>query len=68
MLPLSPAGCARPRWEKQLPEVCGYLGWCTWDAFYCDVCSQGITAGLASFKRAGVMPRWLIIDDGWQVG
>lgn len=25
-------------------------------------------AGLAAFKQAGVQPRWLIIDDGWQVG
>jgi hypothetical protein len=43
------------------------LGWCTWDAFYHDVSAQGIAAGLQSFNDAGVKPRWIIIDDGWQV-
>jgi hypothetical protein len=64
---LPPAGGAKPRWEKQLPEVARYLGWCTWDAFYHDVSAQGIAAGLQSFNQAGVQPRWIIIDDGWQV-
>ena len=62
------AGGSKPRWVKQLPEVAHYLGWCTWDAFYHDVSAQGIAAGLNSFKQAGVLPRWIIIDDGWQVG
>jgi raffinose synthase len=62
------AGGAKPRWQKQLPEVASYLGWCTWDAFYHDVSVQGIMSGLESFKCAGVQPRWIIIDDGWQVG
>jgi raffinose synthase len=48
--------------------VASYLGWCTWDAFYHDVSAQGIMSGLDSFRRAGVQPRWIIIDDGWQVG
>lgn len=61
------AGGAKPRWEKQLPEIANYLGWCTWDAFYHDVSAQGIANGLQSFKQAGVQPRWIIIDDGWQV-
>lgn len=60
-------GGSRPRWEKQLPEISRYLGWCTWDAFYDSVSAQGIAAGLQSFRQAGVQPRWVIIDDGWQV-
>lgn len=60
-------GGSRPRWEKQLPEIGRYLGWCTWDAFYHSVSAQGIAAGLQSFRQAGVQPRWIIIDDGWQV-
>lgn len=60
-------GGSRPRWEKQLPEIGRYLGWCTWDAFYNSVSAQGIAAGLQSFRQAGVQPRWIIIDDGWQV-
>lgn len=63
----APAGGAKPRWEKQVPEVARCLGWCTWDAFYTDVSAQGIFGGLQSFKQAGVQPRWIIIDDGWQV-
>lgn len=58
---------AKPRWEKQLPDVARRLGWCTWDAFYTDVSAQGIIGGLESFKQAGLQPRWIIIDDGWQV-
>jgi hypothetical protein len=59
-------GSARPRWDKELPDTTRYLGWCTWDAFYTEVSGKGIAAGLQSFQEAGVQPRWLIIDDGWQ--
>jgi hypothetical protein len=31
------------------------------------VSAQGIIGGLESFKQAGLQPRWIIIDDGWQV-
>lgn len=62
------AGGAKPLWEKQLPAIASDLGWCTWDAFYHDVSAQGIAAGLQSLSQDGVQPRWIIIDDGWQVG
>jgi hypothetical protein len=61
------AGGAKPRWQKQVPEVARYLGWCTWDAFYHDVSALGIIQGLQSFKAAGTPPAWIIVDDGWQV-
>jgi len=51
-----------------MPEIASYLGWCTWDAFYDTVSALGIVLGLQTFKRAGVQPRWIVIDDGWQVG
>jgi hypothetical protein len=61
------AGTARPRWDKVLPASASWLGWCTWDAFYTAVSAQGIARGLQSFRASGLAPKWLIIDDGWQV-
>eukprot|EP00878_Enallax_costatus_P037111 GHUV01041902.1.p1 GENE.GHUV01041902.1~~GHUV01041902.1.p1 ORF type:complete len:116 (-),score=1.40 GHUV01041902.1:323-670(-) len=61
------SGGAAPRWQKSIPDICNYLGWCTWDAFYHDVSARGVVGGLRSFESVGVTPRWIIIDDGWQV-
>ncbi|MEW5305191.1 MAG: hypothetical protein WDW36_007751 [Sanguina aurantia] len=61
------SGGARPRMEKQLPETLDLFGWCTWDAFYREVSALGISQGLTSFAEGGVSPRYLILDDGWQV-
>lgn len=52
--------------EKSLPGLVDKFGWCTWDAFYLTVEPAGIWHGLKDFKDAGVSPRFLIIDDGWQ--
>ncbi|CAM8976776.1 unnamed protein product [Rhodiola kirilowii] len=52
--------------EKALPNLADKFGWCTWDAFYLTVEPAGIWQGLKDFKDAGVSPRFLIIDDGWQ--
>ncbi len=59
-------GQGRLRVDKQLPEFVDQLGWCTWDAFYREVSPEKIELGLESFRRGGVSPRWLIVDDGWQ--
>jgi raffinose synthase len=56
----------RLREDKPLPDFIDLFGWCTWDAFYKDVSADKVLAGLASFVRAGVSPRLLILDDGWQ--
>lgn len=56
----------RLRVDKPLPDVIDLFGWCTWDAFYKDVSADGVLAGLAAFAQAGVRPRWVIVDDGWQ--
>lgn len=61
------SGGAKPRWEKETPDITNWFGWCTWDAFYHDVSAQGIQHGLKAFAAGGVQPRFLIIDDGWQV-
>ena len=52
--------------QKQLPASVGQFGWCTWDAFYSQVTPAAVVSGLRSLQEAGVPPRVLILDDGWQ--
>ncbi|XP_021749756.1 probable galactinol--sucrose galactosyltransferase 2 [Chenopodium quinoa] len=52
--------------NKKMPAHLDWFGWCTWDAFYQDVNPEGIRAGLESFSVGGCVPKFLIIDDGWQ--
>jgi raffinose synthase len=49
-----------------LPHYLTGLGWCTWDAFYQDVSHDKVREGLESFKAGGIVPFYLILDDGWQ--
>jgi raffinose synthase len=51
--------------EVPRPKTADWLGWCTWDAFYQEVDQARVVSGLESFRRAGVQPRWMILDDGW---
>lgn len=52
--------------EKTIPEFVDYLGWCTWNAFYKEVSGPKVLNGLRSFAKGGLMPGFVIIDDGWQ--
>ncbi|XP_071691877.1 probable galactinol--sucrose galactosyltransferase 2 [Rutidosis leptorrhynchoides] len=54
------------REKKKLPGLLDWFGWCTWDAFYTDVTAEGVEEGLKSLSEGGTLPRFLIIDDGWQ--
>jgi hypothetical protein len=54
--------------QKNLPNTASLFGWCTWDAFYHAVSGTGIEAGLTCLSHGGTPARFLIIDDGWQVG
>ena len=54
------------RKEKRLPEMFDYFGWCTWDSFYEKVSHLDIKKGLESFLKGGFVPRFLLLDDGWQ--
>ncbi len=54
------------RRDKPVPAFVDTLGWCTWDAFYRDVSADGVISGLERLTEAGVKPRFLILDDGWQ--
>ncbi|KAL2945023.1 putative galactinol--sucrose galactosyltransferase 1 [Bienertia sinuspersici] len=56
--------CHRQR--KKIPDMLNWFGWCTWDAFYTNVTSQGVKEGLQSFNKGGISPKFVIIDDGWQ--
>lgn len=56
----------RTRTQKSTPEWVDWFGWCTWDAFYYDVNTQGVLDGLEKAKAGGISPRFMILDDGWQ--
>eukprot|EP00980_Cylindrotheca_fusiformis_P014543 scaffold3914_cov121-Cylindrotheca_fusiformis.AAC.12 len=59
-------GTFRTRNQKIIPKIVDDFGWCTWDAFYSEVTPAGILKGVSDLKEAGVAPRNLILDDGWQ--
>ncbi|KAH7545458.1 hypothetical protein FEM48_Zijuj01G0096000 [Ziziphus jujuba var. spinosa] len=54
------------RERKKMPDMVNWFGWCTWDAFYTDVTSEGVKQGLESLEKGGIPPKFVIIDDGWQ--
>ncbi|KAM6579173.1 hypothetical protein CsatA_002947 [Cannabis sativa] len=56
--------CHRER--KKMPDMLNWFGWCTWDAFYTDVTSEGLKQGLESLEKGGSPAKFVIIDDGWQ--
>lgn len=49
-----------------MPVMVDRFGWCTWDTFYLTVDPAGIWQGVSELAGAGLAPRSLIIDDGWQ--
>lgn len=60
-------GTFQPRRTKAAPTSMDYFGWCTWNAFYSGVTPAAILEGVATLRSsAGVQPRTVIIDDGWQ--
>jgi raffinose synthase len=48
------------------PAFIDSFGWCTWDSFYTGVDHEKVMEGLQSLQKAGVSPKWLVLDDGWQ--
>lgn len=53
------------REQKPLDPMYQGLGWCTWDAFYREVCEASIFQKLDEFKKKGIPIKWVVIDDGW---
>ncbi|KAK3261991.1 hypothetical protein CYMTET_29136 [Cymbomonas tetramitiformis] len=60
------SGTAQPLSTKQLPPSIDVFGWCTWDAFYSAVSAADVVQGVKALHEAGVPPKFVIIDDGWQ--
>lgn len=58
-------GLGKLRKDKPLPKFVDQFGWCTWDAFYTEVTHEKVIAGLEEFRKGGVQPRSIILDDGW---
>ena len=54
------------RADKPSPPFEDFFGWCTWNAFYHSVSEKKVLEGLESFRRNGVKPGFVIVDDGWQ--
>lgn len=55
----------RLREEKALAPMYQGLGWCTWDAFYREVCEESIFQKLEEFRQKSIPVKWVVIDDGW---
>lgn len=53
------------REERPYPEQLQGFGWCTWNAFYHEVTAEKIIQKMEEFKEKNVIPRWVLIDDGW---
>lgn len=56
---------ARPRSEKTAPNFASLFGWCTFNAFYCDVNAEKLQKGVHTFQKKGIQPGFVLIDDGW---
>ena len=53
------------RKDRRVPEMAGYLGWCSWDAFYTEVSEEKIREKAAEIRDKKVPFGWMLIDDGW---
>lgn len=60
------SGTAKPVNEKVVPKSIDVFGWCSWDAFYSSVSTEGIYSAVLSLQRGNTPPGFVIIDDGWQ--
>ena len=55
----------RLRSQKKMPAFVDHLGWCSWDAFYSKVDERKFLSAMSSFQKGGVVPGFVILDDGW---
>jgi len=55
----------RLRSQKKMPAFVDHLGWCSWDAFYSKINERKFMSAMNSFEKGGMMPGFVILDDGW---
>ena len=53
------------RYERPMPQLFEYLGWCSWDAFAIRVSHDLLVEKAKEFKSKGVPVKFAIIDDMW---
>lgn len=59
-------GTFRLRQQKVKPDFIDHYGWCSWNAFYDKVDHSKLMGALQRYSDHGVMPGFIILDDGWQ--
>lgn len=52
--------------EREIPDITGKLGYCTFNTYDLDITSELIYKKLDEYKEKNVPLRWVLIDDGWQ--
>jgi len=52
--------------EREIPDITGKLGYCTFNTYDLDITSELIYRKLDEYKEKNVPLRWVLIDDGWQ--
>ncbi len=52
--------------EREIPEMVGKLGYCTFNTYELDITSELIYKKLDEYKAKNIPLRWVLIDDGWQ--
>jgi hypothetical protein len=62
---LGPAHCAWPIWPSIPPgeEEGHWFDWCTWDAFYTDVITDGVKSGLQRYVRRRARPFFISLAN-----
>ncbi|KAL4599026.1 hypothetical protein ACB092_11G096800 [Castanea dentata] len=43
---------------QKMPDMLNWFGWCTWDAFYTDVTSEGVKEGLERYLLSSFSRHW----------
>ncbi len=51
--------------KRVYPEILEKFGWCSWNAFYTDLSSEGVCQKLEEFRQKKIPVKWIILDDGW---
>ncbi|VGO20394.1 Sip1-related alpha-galactosidase [Pontiella sulfatireligans] len=53
------------RSNKVYPEICKYMGWCSWEHYRLDINTQNMSEVVHALEANPVPFRWFMIDDGY---